>query len=194
MARSAATDPLEKFRFRVEFSAGDGESDLTEASTITVGFHDIQLPKRTTTKGTYREGNDIDVAQLYPGLSSMEDIVMSRGLVPSTTTAAGSVGSKGLYQWMSSVHTPSSGHGSNADVRDGDSASNQFRKEVTIIMLDREGQAARAWKCYQAFPVNFVPGSDVNAEEDGEKSLEQLTIAYEDFQEVSTADLNAAEG
>ena len=36
---------------------------------------------------------------------------------------------------------------------------------------------------YNAFPVNFTPSSDLNAGEDGEKAMEQLTLAYEDFRE-----------
>lgn len=179
MARSAANDPLEKFRFTIEWSAND---PVGEEKTVLVraGFHDVQMPKRTTTKGTYREGNDIDVPQLFPGLSSMEDVVMSRGLVPN----ADGTKSNEMYQWMSAVHKPSAGHNSNDDVRASDSASNAFRKDVTINMLDRTGAVARTWKLYNAFPVNFVSGSDLNAAEDGDKSVEQLTLAYEDFQEM----------
>lgn len=183
MARSASNDPLEKFRFTISwtFSAdpitGDESTQLVHA-----GFHDVQMPKRTTTKGTYREGNDIDVPQLFPGLSSMEDVVMSRGLVPNATGTSTQVE---MYKWMSSVHKPSVGHSSNDDIRPSDSAKNVFRKTVTITMLGRDGTAARRWKLYEAFPVHFTPGSDLNAAEDSDKSIEQLTLAYEDFQEVN---------
>jgi phage tail-like protein len=178
MARSSATDPMEKFRFLVSWS--DSVHD-EKTALVRAGFHDIQMPKRTTTKGTYREGNDIDVNQLFPGLSTMEDIVLSRGLVPNPTGDTAIANE--MYQWMSAVHKPSAGHSSNDDVRTSDSASNSFRKDVNIQMLDREGKIARQWILYNAFPVNFVSGSDLNASEDGEKSVEQLTLAYEDFQE-----------
>jgi phage tail-like protein len=183
MARSAASDPLEKFRFIIEWSTGTEKTALVRA-----GFHDVQMPKRTTTKGTYREGNDIDVPQLFPGLSSMEDVVMSRGLVPYSST------SNELYQWMSSVHNPSAGHATNDDVRDETSASNEFRKDVTIKMLTRDNKVARQWVLYNAFPVNFVAGSDLNAAEDGDKSLESLTLAYEDFKELETTETKPAGG
>lgn len=174
MARSSSNEPLEKFRFKVIFS-NDGVDALT-AGTV-AGFHDVQLPKRSTNKGTYREGDDNDISQLFAGLSTMEDVVLSRGLLPSDSSGTNS---SALYEWMSAVHKPSSG---NQD-RPEDSASHSYRKDVTIQMLDREGVVSRNWILHNAFPVNFVPGSDLNAGEDGEKSLEQLTLAYEDFREL----------
>jgi len=172
MARSSASEPLEKFRFKVTFT---NTGDSAETSGTVAGFHDIQVPKRTTNKGTYREGNDNDVNQLFAGLSSMEDVVLSRGLVANTGTTG-----TALYEWMSAVHNPSAGN----IERGPASASHKYRKDVTVAILDREGKVARQWKLHNAWPVNFVPGSDLNAGEDGEKSLEQLTLAYEDFQEI----------
>lgn len=175
MARSSVVDPLEKFRFAVSWTAGDGSEG---SSLVRLGFHDIQMPKRSTTKINYREGIDPDINQLSPGLSSMEDIVMSRGLIIEDANNE-------FYKWMTSVHRPTSGHISRAALaaRNPDAAAAEYRKDVTIQMLDREGNAVRQWTLYQAWPMNFVPGSDLNAGEDGEKSLEQLTLAYEDFRE-----------
>lgn len=176
MARSSVVDPLEKFRFAVSWSA-DGESEAT--ALVRLGFHDVQMPKRTTNKISYREGIDPDINQLAPGLSTTEDIVMSRGTI--ITDANGE-----FYKWISAVHNPTAGHvGREAlSARASNAAAHRFRKDVTIQMLDREGNVARQWILYNAFPVNFVPGSDLNASEDGEKSMEQLTLAYEDFKEL----------
>lgn len=181
MARSSATEPLEKFRFRVSFSVG-GISEGDENTVISSGWHDVQMPKRSTNKGTYREGDDNDINQLFPGLSTMEDIVLSRGVLPRAAGADG-IASK-LYSWMAAVHKPSSGNSDRVLFSDQVDAAHKYRKDVTIEMFDREGAVARAWKLYQAWPVNFVPGSDLNAGEDGEKSMEQLTLCYEDFQEM----------
>jgi phage tail-like protein len=179
MARSSKTEPLEKFRFQVTFStSGDGNT-----TDISSGWHDVQLPKRSTTKVTYREGDDNDINQLSPGLSSMEDVVLSRGLIPKNSTDSHSV----LYAWAAATHKHSAGNTTRSTQATNPDASHSFRKDVTITMLDREGQAARKWTLYQAWPVNFVPGSDLNAGEDGEKSMEQLTLAYEDFQEENLA-------
>lgn len=182
MARSAAVDPLEKFRFQVSWSA-DGDSEST--ALVRLGFHDVQSPKRSTTKGTYREGLDRDVPQLFAGLSQMEDIVMSRGVIINDANGE-------FYKWASAVHNPSTGAVARdaLGARPSDAASNNYRKDVTLDILDREGNVARRFTLYQAFPVNFTPSSDLNADEDGEKSLESLTLGYEDFQEIDVASGN----
>lgn len=178
MARSGATDALEKFRFLVDFT-------LPDASIPTrVGFHDVQMPKRTTNKIMYREGQHPDTNSISAGLSAMEDIVMSRGTIAGDGALAND-----LYKWMRAVHQPNAtDRGPNsANLAAADRGKNVYRSEITLKMLNREGVVVRAWKLYQAFPVNFVPGSDLNASEDGDKSLEQLTLCYEDFQELLVA-------
>ena len=178
MARSSQTEPLEKFRFKVTFSSTAGSDE--ETALVRAGFTDVQSPKRSTTKGTYREGTDRDINQLFAGLSTMEDVVLSKGLIPNTDGTAPNE----LYKWMSAVHSPSAGNPSLLQERPAGAASHQYRKDVTISMYDREGNIARSWTLWQAWPINFVSGSDLNANEDGEKSIEQLTLAYEDFQEI----------
>lgn len=175
MARSASVDPLERFRFQVSWSA-DGSSEST--ALVRLGFHDIQMPKRSTTKISYREGIDPDINQLAAGLSTMEDVVMSRGVIIADENGE-------FYKWMSAVHRPTAGHvGREALAARGKAAVNDYKKEVTIKLLDREGNVARQWVLYNAFPMNFVPASDLNAGEDGDKAMEQLTLAYEDFKEL----------
>ena len=185
MARSGATDPLEKFRFIVAFSStGDG----TETSTVGAGFHDVQLPKRATNKIAYREGTYADGSNYSAGLSTFEDITLSRGLIPKTAGSFdGTSGDDGFYDWVSSVTEPGQIGGSSPGrtARATTDASNLYRKTVTITMYDRAGVEARRWELAQAWPVNYVPGSDLDASEDGEKSIESVTLAYEDFKELT---------
>lgn len=175
MARSAIVDPLEKFRFAISWSS-DGQSEGTPLTRL--GVHDMQMPKRTTTSGTYREGIDPDIPQKFAGLSSLEDVTLSRGIIIADPNDE-------FYKWMSAVHKPTSGHVARAALaaRASDAAANQYKKDVTIKLLDREGNVARQWTLFNAFPVHFTPGSDLNAGEDGEKSMESLTLSYEDFKE-----------
>lgn len=188
MARSASADALEKFRFLVTWT-NSGEDQSTALARI--GFHDAQMPKRATNVITYREGVDPDINLKSPGLNTFEDVVLGRGLLAFDTA---SVAGREFYEWISSVHSPTSGLKKRNDASlsrataAGDGfASNNFRKDVTIKMLDREGSVVRQWTLYQAWPTNFVPGSDLDAGEDGEKSIEQLTLAYEDFKEETPA-------
>lgn len=175
MARSCAVDPIEKFRFSVSWSSDAGSEGT---ALVRLGFHDIQSPKRTTNKGTYREGIDPDINQLFAGLSSMEDVTLSRGVVIQDPNNE-------FYKWASAIHNPGKGHDSRfaLQARPADSGANQYRKDITIKALDREGNVARQWTLYNAFPVSFAAASDFNAAEDGEKSLESLTLGYEDFRE-----------
>ena len=175
MARSAKVDPLERFRFEVRWSNSTGSEGT---ALVRLGFHDIQMPKRSTTKISYREGLDPDINQLAPGLSTMEDVVMSRGVIIEDANGE-------FYKWMSAVHRPTAGHvGRDALLARGKAALNVYKKDVVIKLLDREGKVARQWVLYNAFPMNFVPASDLNAGEDGDKAMEQLTLAYEDFKEL----------
>lgn len=186
MARSAIVDPLERFRFIINWSdASDPNGEPTALSRA--GFHDMQMPKRATTKINYREGIDADINSVSAGLSNMEDVVLSRGLIIQDQNNE-------FYKWMSAVHNPSTGLPGRTQVgtsRPANSGSNKYRKDVTVEMLDREGNIARQWRLYNAFPSNFVAGSDLNAGEDGEKSLEALTLSYEDFQEEIPGTSNA---
>lgn len=185
MARSSTTDPLEKFRFLVEWSTDTG----SESSGIgRAGFTEVGMPKRNTNKINYREGHDPDINMLSAGLSSMEDITLTRGLIKMN---AGDEANNAFYRWMSAVHRPQAGHpgmrGADA-TRPGNVAAAEYRKDVTIKVLDRTGAVSRVYRLYNAWPTNFVPGSDMNAGEDGDKMLESMTLAYEDFKELKPAD------
>lgn len=175
MARSSKVDPLERFRFAISWSSS-GDSEKT--ALVRLGFHDVQMPKRSTTKISYRDGIDPDINQLAPGLSTMEDVVMSRGTIIEDANDE-------FYKWMSAIHNPTAGHVAREalSARPANAAAANYKKDVTIQMLDREGNVARQWTLFNAFPVNFVPASDLNAGEDGDKAMEQLTLAYEDFKE-----------
>lgn len=175
MARSSIVDPMERFRFAVSWSSS-GTSEST--SLVRLGFHDMQMPKRATTKINYREGIDPDINQLSAGLSSMEDVVMSRGVIITDSNNE-------FYKWVSAVHNPSAGHVGREALtgRPANAAAAEYKKDVTVQLLDREGNVARQWTLFNAWPSNFVPASDLNAGEDGDKAMEALTLAYEDFKE-----------
>lgn len=212
MARTSTADPLEKFRFQVYSLTGDTIVYSTAGSTstvtitdpngnaitpksglfpITAGFHDCQVPKHTTTRGVYREGNFSTNNTVFPGLTNMEDIVLSRGVI-AVASGAGTnspAASSQFYIWASSVYAP---HDSTnlqpATLAKSyiNSSSSSFRQDLAIMMFDRTGTAAKGWFVYNAWPTHFAPGSDLNAGEDGEKSMEALTLAYEDFVEINS--------
>ena len=188
MVRTSKGDILEKFRFGVGWFGDEVTKtiikDATKTVTVTTpllksGFHSVQMPKRNTNKVQYREGNDPDILALSPGLSSMEDIVLSRGIMPQNTHVE-------LAMWAALVHTGADTTTTlayNAD-KIRPKSDMDFRKDIWIWMYNRDSTIARAWKLTNAFPIVYAPGSDLAAQEDGEKSMESLTLAYEDFVEL----------
>lgn len=57
------------------------------------------------------------------------------------------------------------------------------RKTVAIIQLDESGQEVQRWNLYECWPTGWR-GPEFDAGSD-EVATEQLTLVYEDFEEVS---------
>ena len=123
MARTARNDVLDKFRFRLAWD------DMDRA-----GFHDVQMPKRTTNKIQYREGTSPDIYSISAGLSTMEDITLSRGLAITQADFAE------MVAWADLVHdgadsTAAFSFETNFILsNDNTQNSEDYRKEVTITI------------------------------------------------------------
>jgi phage tail-like protein len=172
-------DPIDKFRFRVSWPA-EGDGVNTPASSR-AGFQACQMPKRNTSKITYREGIDTDIQFNSAGISTMEDIVLARGL---------SLGINDFYKWAKNVHDGSDRKGkpgetySPAATNNTTASRERYRRDVTIQMISRTGEVLKEWKLYNAFPIQFTAGSDLDAAADDSKSIASLTLSYDDFEEV----------
>ena len=92
MARSASVDPIDKFRFKVEFSSLNGQG-LSRA-----GFTSCSLPSESNGEISYREGNYRDTHEKSPGLTTYSDISLSRGVTLD----------QDLYIWAEAIkkHAP----------------------------------------------------------------------------------------
>jgi phage tail-like protein len=176
MARSCKLDPIEKFRFTVDW---DG---LTRA-----GFSSCGSPKKTINQGTYREGNAPDVQQKFAGITTCEDITLERGVTTN----------QDFYNWVLLVHN-------SEDLPDGLPAvqplgniplgnSADYKKDIIITVWSRDGVKRKQWKLFNAFPVAFSPGSDMAGGEDDTKSLESITLSYEDFTELTGSEIEDGE-
>lgn len=177
MARSSKVDAVEKFRFTVSY---DG---LTRA-----GFSEVSIPKYTFNKGEYREGNAPDNLQYFPGLTRTEDITMSRGVTTN----------QDFYSWIKEIFDPSALPAGLNNAGQGGSVTpignaEVYRKDITVTLHHRTGKPVKQWVLHNAFPVAFQPGSDLSATEDGEKAIEQVTIAYESFEELSGSQIQSPE-
>jgi phage tail-like protein len=109
---------------------------------------------------TYYEGGAI-IPDKQPGKLTVADITLSRGATLDHDA----------YDWFAQV---------------GDAAQNaglktpQFKRNLTIVQLDRDGSAMLRWRIFGAWPKKFVV-SDWDNEAD-EVAIEQLVLAIDRFE------------
>jgi hypothetical protein len=63
------------------------------------------------------------------------------------------------------------------------SQTDNFRKDVVIEVLDREGKPVKSWYLFNAWPISYSPGNDLDASSE-EKLVEELVLTYEFFLEL----------
>lgn len=194
MARAGSADPIDKFRFRVTVISldlsvtgaidtiaglsGGGTAFKENLAVVTrAGFQSAGLPKANVGEMTYRENIDNQRSIKVPGLVKYDPITLSRGVTAS----------RDLYDWYRLVNQELallSVAGELArDTQFSPSQTDNFRKDVIIEVLDREGNPTKAWYLFNAWPSVYAPGNDLNASSE-EKLVESLTLTYEYFLEL----------
>ena len=193
MARSAANDPLEKFRFRITILTLDPSlvgavetlSSATSSSfsnpTLRVftraGFNKVTTPKVTVKEINYRENIDNTRFIKVPGLSNYEPITLSRGVT----------GNRDLYDWYRLVNEEIAFLATAGELtRDAQYTipqSEYYRKDVVIEVLNREAKPIKAYYLFNCWPTGYSPGNNLDAQAE-EKLVEELTLTYEFFLEL----------
>lgn len=173
MARSAAFDPIENFRFLVEMLGPDGQGTLTKA-----GFSQAGLPSASTGEITYREGTYRDTMEKSSGLTTYGDITLSRGVTED----------QDFYSWLelhkkaASNVRGSDGGFTAADTRPSDEAQNDYRRTIVITVLGRDSEPVKRWTLYNAQIAEYVPGDSLDASAEA-KLIASLTLRHEGFKE-----------
>ncbi len=194
MARSSVDDPVEKFRFRVtvisldlsvtaaiETIAGLSGGGTAFKDKLAIfsraGFSSVQMPKANVGEMTYRENIDNLRSIKVAGLVKFDPITLTRGVTKN----------RDMYEWYRLVNEEIallSVAGELArDTQFTPAQSDNYRKDVIIEVLDREGQPTKAWYLFNAWPSVYNPGNDLNAASE-EKLIESLTLTYEYFIEL----------
>jgi phage tail-like protein len=106
----------------------------------------------------YREGNSKEYSKIkMPGLHKFSNITLKRGSVP---------GDREFYDWINTI------------------TLNQVeRRDVTIKLLNENGDPVFTWKVNRAFPVK-VQASDLKAD-GNEVAIETIELAHEGFNIVN---------
>lgn len=213
MARSSKQDPVETYRFEINIISvslspsaiinGLKNGGLSQFSRA--GFQSCTIPESTTTVVEYRENVDNFGVKKIPGLTRFNDITLTRGVitppkkaliqVPTNFSGKDEADGNDFYRWVSQVSSfnPAlaalstlTGTTRNTILRQ----SNDFRKDMIIILRDRNGEAARRWYLIDVWPTAYKGSSDLDAMSES-KSIESLTLTYEVAFELPSA-LSAA--
>jgi phage tail-like protein len=192
MARNSATDVVEKFRFRVRVFENFKPFDFKNVSLnslntgeVAAGFSEVVLPTGTITEIIYRENIDNTRFIKKPGLIRYDPVTLRKGVTGSTD----------LYNWFKQVHNDASSLTMATEVLGSlnvpISAPVDFRKDMLITSLDREGNAVKSWFLYNCFPVAYKGGNDFSSNAE-EKLIAELSVTFESLIEVYGDDIKAA--
>lgn len=189
MAKSSKKDPTEKFRFNVYFlslglSAVNIARTLASLSNIKqlkdltrAGFNEVDIPKANITEINYRENLDGFRFSKSAGLVKFDPVALRRGVTSN----------RDLYNWyrevnndklLSSVATQFSGGAAPYNPQDED-----YRKDVVIESVGRGGKIVKRWILFNAFPISYKAGNDLDANS-SDKLIEEIVLTYEHFVEM----------
>jgi phage tail-like protein len=139
--------PLPKFHFQVEW--GGTKIGFTEVSGLDV----------ETTPIEYRHGASPEYNKTkQPGLTKYSDIVLKRGTFQSDNE---------FYAWWDKTKL----------WQEGNSTKSQYRRDITISLLNEEHQPIVVWKIKNAWPTKVKP-TDLKAD-GNEVALEEITLVHE---------------
>jgi phage tail-like protein len=119
-------------------------------------FSEIIFPESVSEVIEHREGTQIN-AQKQSGLTTYTPLVLKWGLTASME----------LYNWRKFIEQ---------------GKINTMRKNLSVILIDEEGQDAARWDFTNAWPSKYK-GPDLNAKTN-EVAIETLEIVFETMQRV----------
>jgi phage tail-like protein len=182
MSRSVVTDFLQGMRFHVDVDAFDGSTRL-QPGEIQAGFNSVTLPEATTEATEYREGQYI-YTRKYPGLPTVSDITMTRGVTRKDST---------FWDWMRQVIEGSGEYRANLSIK-------HYHRDSFLGRSFRPGQVPAVpdfntvsevdpgklvpsitYRCYCAFPIRHKVAADLDATS-AEVSIMELDVAIEYFE------------
>ncbi len=146
-------DPYKQFKFRVKW---DGR--------YVAGVAKVTALRRTTDVVEHREGGDPSTPRQSPGRTKYEAITLTRGVTHDAE----------FETWANKVWKSGQPLGAESSLRD-------FRKDVTIELLNEAGQLVLAYRVYRCWPSDYVALSDLDANETS-VAFESLTLENEGWE------------
>ncbi len=121
-------------------------------------FAEATIADSTTDPIEYREGTDIPTVHKLSGLTKYGNVTLKKGLTDNMD----------LYNWRKLVV---------------DSGASQARKNVSITLIDEEGNDKARWNMVEAWPTKYDP-SDLNAK-GNEVLIETFELVHEGITRAS---------
>lgn len=187
MTRTASQDPLDKFRFQLTLLGNNqffnntsvNVTSLSSINLMSAGFSDITIPRANVAEMLYRENVDGAFFRKSPGLVKYDPVILKRGVISTRTPD--------FYNWYKLVNNDAGSLNAIAQSLTAFGAvpyqSATFRKEVLITVFDRAGNMVKHWMLFNAFPMSYKGGDDLDATSET-KLVEELVLTYESFLEA----------
>ena len=128
-------DPYKNFKFRIKW---DGK--------YVGGVSKLTGLKRTTEVVKHRDGGDPSSSRKSPGRTEYEAITLERGVTHDPE----------FEKWANKIWNYGSGLGMEVSLKD-------FRKDITIEVLNEAGQLAVAYNVYRCWVSEFQATADLDA-------------------------------
>lgn len=145
-------DPYKNFKFRIRWG-GRTVAGVSKVSSL----------KRTTEVVRHREGGDPSTSHKSPGRTEYEAITIERGVTHDLE----------FQSWASQSFRPGGAAGSER--------SADFRRSMTIEVLNEAGQVAIAYNVYKCWVSEYQAASDLDANANA-VLIEQIKIENEGWE------------
>lgn len=152
IAESRRHDPYKNFKFRVKWGG-----------RIVAGVNSVSALTRTTETVNNREGNDPVTPRIMPTTSTFGEITLERGVTLDEE----------FEKWANLVYD-TTGEGAPISLK-------EFRKNVTIELLDEEGNPAKAYNVFGCWVSEYQALPDLDAN-DNSVAIERLVLQNEGWQ------------
>jgi phage tail-like protein len=146
-------DPYPAHKFRVKW---DGR--------YITGISRVSGLIRTTDVNDNRTGSDPSSPRLSPGQTEFAPITLWRGVSHD----------KEFEQWANKVWNYGEGLGGEVSLKD-------FRKDITIELLNESGQVAIAYRVFRCWPTGFEALPELDAQKCG-VAIQSITLANEGWE------------
>lgn len=121
-------------------------------------FSEATVPDSTTESTDYREGTDPTHQRKLSGLTKYGSVTLKKGLTDSLD----------IYNWKKQVE---------------ETGALGARKDISLILIDEEGNDKARWNIVEAWPTKYDP-SDFSAK-GNEVLIETLELVHEGITRVS---------